>query len=145
MRRIVVGDILRRLVARTIAKQVAKKVEAATAPFQCALSTKAPSCACFSVALQRGSHNTSNKGWEGEQGDPLMPMLFALGQHKSLVKAQARLSGNEHLFALLGDVYITNQPGRVIEAYRPTQASASTMEKPECATVVGWSLKASRS
>ena len=28
------GDILRRFVARTIAKQIAKKVEAATAPFQ---------------------------------------------------------------------------------------------------------------
>ena len=31
---------LRRLVARTIAKQVIEKVEAATAPFQYALSTK---------------------------------------------------------------------------------------------------------
>ena len=30
---IVVGDILRRLVARTMAKQFSKKVEAATAPF----------------------------------------------------------------------------------------------------------------
>ena len=33
LREIVVGDILRRFVARTIAKQIAKKVEAATAPF----------------------------------------------------------------------------------------------------------------
>ena len=31
-------DVLRRLVARTIAKHVSKKAEAATAPFQCALS-----------------------------------------------------------------------------------------------------------
>ena len=34
VRGMVVGDILRRLVARTIAKQVSKKAEAATAPFQ---------------------------------------------------------------------------------------------------------------
>ena len=39
VRGIVVGDIFRRLVARTIAKQFAKKAEAATAPFQNALST----------------------------------------------------------------------------------------------------------
>ena len=41
VRGIVVGDIIRRLVARTIAKQNSEKVEAATAPFQYALKTKA--------------------------------------------------------------------------------------------------------
>ena len=45
MREIVVGDIVRRMVARTMAKQVAKKVEAATSPVQYALSTKA-GCEC---------------------------------------------------------------------------------------------------
>ena len=34
VRGIVVGDILRRLVARTMAKQVSSEVEKATAPFQ---------------------------------------------------------------------------------------------------------------
>ena len=38
---IVIGDILRRLVARTMAKQMAARVEAATATFQYALTTKA--------------------------------------------------------------------------------------------------------
>ena len=38
---IVVGDIFRRLVARTIAKKVSKKAEKATALFKDALSTKA--------------------------------------------------------------------------------------------------------
>ena len=47
IRGIVVGDILRRLVARTMAKQMAARVEAATAPFQYALTTKA---GCESVA-----------------------------------------------------------------------------------------------
>ena len=41
VREIVVGDIFRRLVARTMVKQVAKKAEKATAPFQHVLSTKA--------------------------------------------------------------------------------------------------------
>ena len=51
VRGIVVGDILRRLVARTTAKQFSKKAEAATAPFQYALSTKA-GCECVTRILQ---------------------------------------------------------------------------------------------
>ena len=47
IRGIVVGDILRRLIARTMAKQMASRVETATAPFQYALTTKA---GCESVA-----------------------------------------------------------------------------------------------
>ena len=41
VRGIVVGDVFRRVVARTIAQQYAKLGEAATHPFQCALSTRA--------------------------------------------------------------------------------------------------------
>ena len=51
VRGIVVGDILRRMVARTLAKQISKKVEEATAPFQYALSTKA-GCECVAHILQ---------------------------------------------------------------------------------------------
>ena len=40
VREIVVGDIMRRLGARTMAKQIAEKVEKVTAPFQYALTTK---------------------------------------------------------------------------------------------------------
>ena len=40
MRGIVVGEVIRRLVARTIAQQLGPAVEAATSPFQFALSTK---------------------------------------------------------------------------------------------------------
>ena len=39
VRGIVVSDVLRRMVARTIAKQCAEAAEKATAPFQCALRT----------------------------------------------------------------------------------------------------------
>ena len=51
-----------------------------------------------------------------------MPMLFALGQHKSLVEAQATLSNEKHLFAFLDDVYVTNKPGVVAWSLR-TQRS----------------------
>ena len=37
------SDVLRRLVVRTMAKQCSKSAEAATAPFQCALQTRAGS------------------------------------------------------------------------------------------------------
>ena len=33
------------------------------------------------------------QGEGGEQGDPLMPMLFALGQHQALVQTQAKVEG----------------------------------------------------
>ena len=137
VRGIVVGEILRRLIARSIAKQMPKSVEAATAPFQYALSTKA-GCECVAHILQtltdqdgqatvlsidgigaydllsrsamlegllrmdrgdeilpfvgcfHGSPSTylwedemgmSHEIAQGEQGDLLMPMLFALGLH----------------------------------------------------------------
>ena len=51
VRGIVAGDLFRRLVSRTIAKQLAKEVEAATAPFQYALSTRA-GCECVAHMIQ---------------------------------------------------------------------------------------------
>ena len=51
VRGIVAGDVLRRLTARTMAQQLGKAVEAATAPFQFALSTKA-GCECVPHTLQ---------------------------------------------------------------------------------------------
>ena len=51
VRGIVVSDVLRRLVARTIAKQCALSAEKATAPFQCALRTRA-GCECVSHVFQ---------------------------------------------------------------------------------------------
>ena len=51
VRGIVSGDVIRRLTARTIAQQLGKVVEAATAPFQYALSTRA-GCECVAHILQ---------------------------------------------------------------------------------------------
>ena len=45
------GDIIRRLVARTVAQQIRQQVERATAPFQYALSTWV-GCECTTHALQ---------------------------------------------------------------------------------------------
>ena len=55
------------------------------------------------------------QGGGGEQGDPLMPMLFALGQHRALEAVQRRLRDNEKLFAFLDDVYLVCTPNRVAD------------------------------
>ena len=46
------------------------------------------------------------QGEGGEQGDPLMPLLFALGQHASLCAIDEGLAEGERLMAFLDDVYI---------------------------------------
>ena len=52
VRSIVAGDVVRRLVARTMSQQLMEDVERATAPFQYALSTRA-GCGCIAHVLQR--------------------------------------------------------------------------------------------
>ena len=59
VRGIVVGDIARRLVARTVAKQVLKQAEKATTPFQYALSTNA-GCECIAHIVQSLTDVDSN-------------------------------------------------------------------------------------
>ena len=62
--------------------------------------------------------NHANKINKGEQDDPLMPMLFALGQHQALVQTQAMLRDNEKVMAFLDDIHIaTPEPDRVMEAH----------------------------
>ena len=172
VRGIVVGDVLRRLVARTMAQQLGKAVEAATAPHQYALSTRAGT-ECVAHALQAltemdpmtmivsidgvGAYDSISRKamsealvsmpggsavlpfvrlfygqpsrylWEdedgaihhihqgegGEQGDPLMPLLFSLGQHAALEAVRRRLRVGERLFAFLDDIYVTTTPERV--------------------------------
>ena len=51
VRCIVVGDVCRRLVVRTIAKQFSSRGESATAPFQFALSTRA-GCECLTHVIR---------------------------------------------------------------------------------------------
>ena len=51
VRGIVAGDVVRRLVARTISQQIAPSVERATSPHQYAMTTRA-GCECVAHALQ---------------------------------------------------------------------------------------------
>ena len=53
VRGVVVGDAFRRVVARTIAKQFSKWGEAATAPFQLPLSTRAAVRDTFDLGCHR--------------------------------------------------------------------------------------------
>ena len=57
------------------------------------------------------------QGEGGEQGDPLMPMLFSLGQHKALVAANAELREGERLMAFLDDVHVSTLPDRTSDAH----------------------------
>ena len=176
VRGIVVADFLRRLVVRTIAKQIAKQVEVATAQWQYALTTRT-GCECVVHVLQHltdgdaqatilsvdgigafdlVSRNAMLQGlmgiedggkvlpfvrtfygqpsnfiWEdemgdvhdipqgegGEQGDPLMSLLFCLAQHAALRAVADQMEEGEHLFAFLDDLYIVCHPDRVGEIH----------------------------
>ena len=48
---------------------------------------------------QQRRHPCDPPGEGGEQGDALMPMLYALGQHGALLSLQDFLLPDEHLFA----------------------------------------------
>ena len=169
IRGIVVGDFVRRLVARTVAQQLGPAVERHTSPFQFALSTKS-GCECVAhiaqamtdwtrtqrccrwtigafdlisrEAMLRGLSEVEGGGsvlpfvklfysspsmywwtddaggthevWQGgEQGDPLMPALYACGQHRALVHVSEELLDSERLFAFMDDVYVCCGPDRV--------------------------------
>lgn len=61
-------------------------------------------------------HGAPHDVWQGEggeQGDPLMPALYAVGQHAALLEAHSALQPGEHLYAYLDDVYATCAPDRV--------------------------------
>ena len=49
-----------------------------------------------------------------------MPLLFALGQHRSLVEASRTVEGNEIVFAYLDDVFAACGPPRVASMHTHT-------------------------
>ena len=53
----------------------------------------------------------------GEQGDPLMPLLFSLGIHDALDEIQQQLEPGESLFAFLDDTYVLCSPERTRVLY----------------------------
>ena len=60
-----------------------------------------------------GHVHTIVQGEGGEQGDAMMPLVFSLGQHKALVRAQSQMAPGEVLLAFLDDVHTVSPPGRV--------------------------------
>ena len=64
-----------------------------------------------------GTTHTIEQGEGGEQGDPLMPALFALAQHEALVEAQRRMHSNDHLFAFLDDIYVATTRDRAWNSF----------------------------
>ena len=62
---------------------------------------------------QDGVVHTITQAEGGEQGDPLMPALFARGQHPALQVLQSELRDDERLFAFLDDMYVVCSPDRV--------------------------------
>ena len=63
-----------------------------------------------------------DQGEGGEQGDPLMPLLFSLGQHAALRAVQRQLLPGELVLAYLDDIYVITTPDRVLAVYNLLQA-----------------------
>ena len=78
---------------------------------------------CFHVHMggRYGSCARCRSGRRWEQGDPLIPALFALEQHRVLA-VRERLRPDEHLLALLDDVNIVCRPGRVVHIHAMLRA-----------------------
>ena len=63
----------------------------------------------------------------GEQGDPLMPVLYALGQHEALQAARSELHESDVLLAFLDDLYLLTTRDRVTEAIRLVTSKVAEM------------------
>ena len=64
-----------------------------------------------------GHNHEIHQGEGGEQGDPLMPPLYALGQHPALEEVRGQLRPGEAIFAYLDDVYVLCQPDRATAVF----------------------------
>ena len=122
IRGIVVGDIIRRLIASTIAqrprieeRQVARVGQharwCASSPFV-RLFYSAPSTHVWEDELGMIPQKEG-----GEQGDPLMPLLFSLGQHSAVDAVISLLEEGERLFTYLDDLCVVCDPGRIAEVH----------------------------
>ena len=63
-----------------------------------------------------GRVHTIHQGEGGEQGDPLMPLLFSLGQHPALEAVQ-RQCPDHTVMAFLDDIYLVSKTQEVREGY----------------------------
>ena len=176
VRGIVIGDMVRRLVSRSLAQMYSQHIHASCSPHQFALSTRAGTEAvihALTAATQanpthtvlsvdgigaydtisresmlrglmtvptanrslpfvrtfycqpsqyvwhddQGRHHLISQAEGGEQGDPLMPALFSLGQSTALQAIHSQLHPTETLLAYLDDIYAVVAPDRVRTVY----------------------------
>ena len=59
----------------------------------------------------------------GEQGDPLMPLLFSIAIHAALEELASHLEDGEQLCAFLDDVYVLCLPHRVVPLFKVLRES----------------------
>ena len=72
-----------------------------------------------------------------EQGDPLAPALYALGQHDALHAAAADLRETEFLAAFLDNLYVVTSPARASERLKTCVYSAAGGEAPPGIVALG--------
>ena len=63
--------------------------------------------------LFKGCPSDPPKKKSGEQDDPLVLLLFAVGQHAGLVAMQERMRRSDRLFAFQDDLYTLSTPSRL--------------------------------
>ena len=61
------------------------------------------------------------QGEGGEQGDPMMPLLYSLGQHRVLEAIDREMGANQHLMAFLDDIFFVTMPREVGEVFAVVQ------------------------
>ena len=90
-----------------------------------------------------GDTHLIEQGEGGEQGDPLMPLLFSLGQHSALQSLKSFLLPGEQLFAYLEDIYVVCSPERVgaIFTRLKSDLEGHVRGRPRCGTKLVRSLK----
>ena len=67
---------------------------------------------------EEGTVHVILQGEGGEQGNPLMSKLLAVGQHSSLVAVSDRLRHGERLCAFLDDLYVASNPERTVDCHQ---------------------------
>ena len=63
----------------------------------------------------------------GEQGDPLMALLFSVAVHNALAEVKEQLLDGEFLFAFLDDVHVMAKPDRIRTIYDLFTVKLSSM------------------
>ena len=98
VRGIVASDIIRRLVARTVAQQLSPIVERVTAPFQCAMTTRARECVAHALqALTEADPTATVMSLDGVSA-------FDLISRRAMLESLAAIPGGVAGFAVRANV-----------------------------------------